>query len=132
MTQQDLLGYLVPLAIALVAWRLVKRRMINTPSPDPDVRSMRRLQHRGALRGDEVLVEFSLYFATEQNAQKAAEAVTRLGYTTRTVPSGEGGWLCLATRRQVVNTASIRNARMELEGAAYSARGVYEEWKVVD
>ena len=107
---------------------LFKRK--QTPQ-NADAETLAQLQKAGADLSNSRNVRHYLY---GPDAAAMADALDRLqaaGFTTTSQPAATGGnWLLLAERQEVVNAATVAEARQLFEGLARSIpEGEYDGWE---
>jgi hypothetical protein len=101
-------------------------------SPNPlDRETLDAMKAHGADLTKPTEISFYLYFPAEDDAENAAAALRRSGYTAEVRPPlpDFDEWLCYATREMVPSATGIDHARSELESLANRFGGDFDGWE---
>lgn len=102
----------------------------KTPQ-EADSLALRQLAGRGADLSKPRHVIHYLYFATEEDARSAAEAITEAAWTTAVDPPSEaiGQWCVKADAHRTVAPDTVAAFRSWFESVAAEHRGEYDGWE---
>jgi len=98
---------------------------------DMDGQVLEQLVRAGADLSNERNICHYLYVATQEHAATAEALLAGEGYSVRTNPAAQGpGWAVVAERRQVVDAASVAEARARFESLLPpDAKADYDGWE---
>ena len=96
---------------------------------DPDADNLEELVRAGSDLERPHEIEFFLYLETRADAEAAATAVQREGFSAEIRPTEtESCWLCLATRTMRPELTELRQLRARFTALTEASGGAYDGW----
>jgi hypothetical protein len=102
----------------------------NFTQSNPDEAVLNLLSTSRADLSKRRLINFYLYFPTQEKAKIAGNELTNLGLEVEYAQSSdERNWLCLASKDLVPSFSSLNSIRKKLESIASKLGGFYDGWE---
>jgi hypothetical protein len=109
----------------------IRRHGAPTTPREADRLALQQLARRGADLAQPRHVVHFLYFAAEEDARSAADAVAEAGWSTSVEPPGDAAadWTVRADGHRVVGDGTVEAFRAWFEQVAEEHAGEYDGWE---